>query len=88
MSSRSKTLNKTGVEFLLTDLDAALTFMDIADGWENEQKARRNRENARKAYETVLRHLRNVKPDPRQQKAIEEKLTRLRTRLEAAGHEL
>ena len=36
-------------EFLITDLDLALTFMDVADTSRVEEIVKRNHENARKA---------------------------------------
>ena len=48
-------LNQNGVSFLFTDLDLAMTFMDLADTSHIEATTRRNHANARTAYETILR---------------------------------
>jgi len=41
--------------FLLTDLDLAMTFLDLAAASRNPETSQRNHKNARKAYDTVLR---------------------------------
>jgi hypothetical protein len=73
------------VEFLLTDLDTALTFLDIARTTTNEETRRRNFENARRAYDTVIQLMQRVPLDDAQNEFIQGKLTLLRMRLEAAG---
>jgi hypothetical protein len=77
-----------GVDFLIVDLDTALTFMDVADTTTIDETARRNHKNARKAYDTVLRLLRDLRPTRDQRKIIEDKLMLLRARLEAAGYQM
>ena len=76
---------KSGVQFLIVELDTAMTFMDVAAVSSVEETVERNHLNAMKAYATVLRHLPNVEPDAAQQEAIDEKLERLKARLLAAG---
>lgn len=86
MGPRLRTdLNATGVELLLTDLDAALTFLDVAEVTGIEETARRNHHNARRAYDTVLHLLQNLRPTAEQQQLIDQKLAVLRARLEAVG---
>lgn len=47
-----------GAAFLITELDTGLTFAGIAaQAQSDEGKAKRNRRNARKAYDTVLHFL-------------------------------
>jgi hypothetical protein len=72
-------------EFVLTDLDLGLTFMDVADTTHSEHTASRNHSKARTAYDTVLRLLEKLSPSDPEQQAIEEKLTILKTRLQAVG---
>jgi hypothetical protein len=48
---------KIGAEFLLTDIDTALTFLAVARASRNAETVRRNRENARRACMTVSRLL-------------------------------
>jgi hypothetical protein len=82
---RSSDLNTTSIEFLLTDLDTALTFLDVAQTSGDQEVKQRNHTNARLAYDTVTRFLPKVKPTAAQQQAIDEKLTLLKARLEAVG---
>jgi hypothetical protein len=81
-------LNQTGVEFLLTDLDLAMTFMDVAQTSHVPGTICRNYHNARKAYDTVLHLLETLTPDAGQRQEINAKLAVLKTRLEAAGQEI
>ena len=52
----------TSVEFLLTDLETGLTFMDVAQTSGNQEIKQRNHTNAHVAYDTVIRLLPKVKP--------------------------
>jgi glucose-6-phosphate-specific signal transduction histidine kinase len=79
--------NKSGVAFVLTDLDVALTFMDVADGSGIRETVLRNHKNARTAYDSVLRLLGKLAPDVLQQLTIDEKLAILKKRLLAAGQQ-
>jgi len=74
------------VDFLLTDLDLAMTFMDIAKTSQIEETVRRNHNNARKAYDTVLHLLEKLTADAGQRQVIDAKLALLKTRLEALEH--
>jgi hypothetical protein len=48
---------------MLSDLDTALIFMDVAGVSGIQETVIRNDKNARHAYDTVLRLLRNLTPD-------------------------
>jgi hypothetical protein len=85
MINEIKASNQGIIEFLLTDLDIALTFMDVAATTEFRDTAERNHQNARKAYDTVIAKLREVTPNAHQQTTLDEKLATLRARLKAAG---
>jgi hypothetical protein len=74
-------------DFLLVDLDLAMTFMDIAKASRIEETTRRNHDNARKAYNTALRLLEKLKLDAGQRKAIDVKMALLKTRLQTVGHQ-
>jgi hypothetical protein len=50
-------LNKLKVDFIKTDLDTALTVVQIARQTNEREKAIRNQQNARKAYDAVLRYM-------------------------------
>jgi hypothetical protein len=73
------------IEFLLVDLDIALTFMDVAETTEFRGTAQRNHKNARKAYDMVVSKLREVSPTEAQQSALNQKLALLRVRLQDVG---
>lgn len=80
-------LNNTGVEFVLIDLDLALTLMDVADVSSTEETILRNHASARIAYDSVLRLLRILTPDMLQQQNIDGKLAILKKRLLAVGQQ-
>ena len=80
-------LNQSGVEFLLTDLDVAMTFMDVAAASHIQATIRRNHNNARKAYDSTLQLLEKLTPNGRQRQEIETKLAVVKARLKAVGQE-
>ena len=80
-------MKESWVDFLLVDLDLAMTFMDVAEGSRIEETTRRNHNNARKAYDTALRLLEKLKPGAGQRKAIDVKMALLKTRLQTVGHQ-
>ncbi len=81
----SAALNRTGVEFLITDLDLGCTFMDVAQTSWIKETVTRNHKNARRAYDTVVRLLVKLELDKTTYQILEAKLTDLKARLEAAG---
>jgi len=78
--------NRVGVQFLLADLTAALTFLDVADATGSWDTRNRNLQNARSAYETVLRLLPRVFPSVEERSALQAKLDQLKKRLLALGY--
>ena len=80
-------LNQSGVSFLLTDLDIAMTFMNVADASRIEETTRRNYTNARAAYDTVLRLLEKLTPTADEREAIDAKLASLKMRLQSVGQQ-
>jgi hypothetical protein len=74
-------------QFLLTDLDTALTFMDVAKSTENEGTRQRNYANAREAYDTVVRLMQKLSLDNTQQEKLAEGLALLKSRLEDVGQQ-
>jgi hypothetical protein len=78
--------HRIGVQFLLTDLAAAATFLDVADVTGQEDTRTRNREKARYVYETVLRLMPKVVPSDEERTALEQGLAELKLRLIATGH--
>jgi len=85
MINEIKAADQGIIEFLLIDLDVALTFLDVAETTEFRNTAERNHRNARAAYNTVVSKLGEVSPTPAQQVLLDERLSLLRTRLQAVG---
>jgi hypothetical protein len=85
MTDHIKFVDRGFIEFLLADLDVALTFMDVAETTEFRGTAERNHRNARNAYDMVIEKLREVTPTPAEQAKFDEKLVALRERLRAVG---
>jgi hypothetical protein len=75
-------LNQSGVDFLFTDLDLAMTFLALAEVSASKDTVHRNYVNARKAYGTAVRLLEKLRPDAKQRQALDAKLTLLKTRLQ------
>jgi hypothetical protein len=80
--------NHTGAEFLMADLDTAMVFLDVAETSGCEDTVQRNRNNARRAYDMVLRLFTTLKLSETDREAITAKLAVLKKRLEAAGQQL
>jgi hypothetical protein len=80
---------RSGAEFIMVDLDLAFTFLDIASTSQVAETACRNQENARTAYDMILRLLpRSIAAlsTPERQN-VKDKLTDLKSRLEELGEE-
>jgi hypothetical protein len=78
-------LNQSGVAFLLTDLNLAITFLDVADASRIEETIRRNHNNARTAYDAICRLSEKLTPNADQRQTIDAKLASLKTRLQTVG---
>lgn len=63
-------LNKSGVDFLLTDIDVAMTLMDIADASPIQDTVARNRKKAHEAYDAVVQLTEKLTPDAGQRRMI------------------
>jgi hypothetical protein len=72
------------VRVVLSDLDLALTFLEIARTARDAVTRRRNRENARKVYETMLRFRPRLLPTPVEDRIIQQKLAQLKDGLDVA----
>jgi hypothetical protein len=77
--------HRIGVQFLMADLTVAQTFLDVAEVSRSDEVRKRNRENARAAYRTVLRLMPKVLPSAHERAALDFKLTELKARLLASG---
>ena len=72
--------------FLLTELGTAETFAEIASESEDGEKTARNRQNARKAYDTLLRFMPLLSPEDSSN--LLEKLNSLKSKLIELGEEI
>jgi hypothetical protein len=81
MKTFSPETEKTVIDILRTDLDNAMTFLNVADTTEIEENARRNRQNARRAYDAIVSTLQAVTLDDEQQAFFDHKLSLLKSRL-------
>lgn len=80
--------NRIGVSFLLTEIESADTFLDIADTTALPDSADRNRRHAFKAYMTVRQLLPRVVLEVEEEADINHKLDLIRQRLIEAGYSL
>jgi uncharacterized protein YicC (UPF0701 family) len=78
-------LNATNADFLKIDVETALTFSGLALQTDNREKRDRNRKNARKAYDSILRLWDGVTFTPSQEGYIHEMMSRLKDDLEFLG---
>ena len=78
---------RIGIQFLIADLSVAHTFLNVAEVTQSEESRKRNRLNARTAYEMVLHFLPRVSPSDEEYPALEDKLRKLKDRLIAVGYE-
>jgi len=84
-SEIAERFRSTTLSFILSELEVADTFAQIALETDDRERALRNRQNARKGYDTALHFLAtiNVAPDERTQ--IEERLDPLKEKLLELG---
>lgn len=68
--------------FIVTELDVALTFYDIAQSTRDDAKAERNLENAKEAYEMAKRFLKDAILTWNMRSDIEERLIKLAPMIE------
>jgi hypothetical protein len=79
---------RNSAQFLKTDAETALTFSSIALQTDNPDKRERNRRNARKGYDTILRLASQTRLSSDDEKFLSEKLGRLKSELKQLGEEL
>lgn len=78
-------MNATNADFLRIDVETALTFSGLALETDNDDKKQRNRKNARKAYNTILRLSQNVTFTPSEEAYMHEMMSRLKNDLALLG---
>jgi|SRR5581483_10088032 len=76
------------LQFLSTESDTGLTLARIALDSDNAAKKSRNRENARRAFDTVRDHLQSVSHLGEQLEPIQEKMKKLAHMLVCLGEKL
>ena len=77
-----------GMKFLRTELRAGITRAHIAKNTSDESKKQRNRQEARKAYDAVLRFLPQTFLSQEEKEEIDSKLTELKFALRSLGDEV
>ncbi len=77
---------RTGFTFFIADIELAMTLVRIAahSDEESEKKAR-NRQNARRAYDTILRLSTAAVLNDEERAEVDEKLRQLKSSLEGIG---
>jgi len=87
--AQQASFRRTGAEFIIADLDLAFTFLDIASTSRVADTACRNQENARTAYDMVIRFLpRSIAAlSVAERQTVQDKLTDLKSRLEELGEQ-
>lgn len=77
--------NEVGIQFLVTELDAAFTFLDVARETASPESRNRNQQHACDAYDTILRMQHKVVMEPEQQQGFQTRLANLKSLLEDLG---
>lgn len=79
-------LERTGFTFFITDIELAMTLARIAAESEKDpEKKARNQQNARRAYDTVLRLSTSAALTDEERAEVNEKLRQLKSSLEEIG---
>lgn len=78
--------NRIGINFLLAELNAGLTFLQIAPSTDSANGRGRQFDKALKVYFTVVRLLPRVVLTSREEAEIQDKLGELKRQLEGAGY--
>ena len=79
-------LERTRFTFFITDIELAMTLVRIAaDSEKNPEKKARNQENARRAYDTILRLSASAVLSDEQRAEVDEKLGQLKSSLQGIG---
>jgi hypothetical protein len=86
-AARAYKWRRSCAEFIMTDLEVAFTFLDVAHTSGIAETGRRNRKNARAAYDAILRFLPRSIPalSAAERRDMERKLGELKRRLEHLG---
>lgn len=79
----SESFNKTGFEFLVTDLDTGIAFADRGLKSRDPNTRKRNRENAQKAHDAVFSLMKRLDLKESEARIIRRKIELLETHLRA-----
>jgi hypothetical protein len=82
---RIEEANRTGFDFLVTDLTVGLTFLQIADVTRSPATRERDLDKALRVYRTVMQLLPRVILLADERAEIDRRLAELRTKLKQAG---
>lgn len=82
---REHDYHQSGLQFVNAELDTGMTFARIALGAKRRAKIERNRENARKAYNSALHFLSNTSLNTEETRRVNEKFAALKSDLERLG---
>jgi hypothetical protein len=85
LNKTGQQLNATNADFLRIDAETALTFSQIALEADNPEKRNRNHQNARKAYDTIMRLRQKVVFTPAQEESMNQKMEQLKRDLTRLG---
>ena len=90
MKSNVKMIDPTATEvgFLRTELSTGLTLSRLALDARRQDKANRNRANARKAYDAVLRFMPKASLSVDETSEVNSKLQELKSQLKLLGEEV
>ena len=73
------------IQFVMTELDTATTFCDLAETASDPERKRRNVENARVGYDTAIRFSKKVHFDRRSRDEFDAKVDHVRQQLKSLG---
>ncbi len=76
------------MEFVRAELLAGMTRANIARNASDDSKKQRNRREARKAYDAILRFLSQTVPSQEEKDQIDSKLKELKSALRSLGEEV
>lgn len=79
-------LERTGFAFFITDIELGMTLVRIAaDSAKDSEKKTRNQQNARRAYDTILRLSTSAALSDEERAEVDKKLRQLKSSLEGIG---
>ena len=78
-------MNRASLQFLKIDLETALTFAKIARETSDEWRMKRNRQAARKAYDTMMHLVPKVDVNADDRRVLSRGLVQLKSELSALG---